>query len=339
MRSRLIRAALVTAAAGLAAPAAANATLVYTKVVKNKESVWIASNDGSGARKLAGNAGLPRISPDGQTVAYVASILSDHPKVVVKPAAGGSARVLIEKWGFGAVEWSPDSLHLLTIAGGFRHPNRLKLVELATGESRTIARGYFSGMDFSPLGDQFVYGVASSQKLFPNANLYVAPVAAGAKRQLTTDNRSLNPVWGPERIAYSRYKRPKRKGDGPKYNLFLIDPVTSTRSRLTNDKVPYLLTGLVAEAWSADGTQLLANFNGQDTEYGVHLDPATGEQRKLGKSKQLEVIASKFSADGTTILGYTGFVDALEGTVVTVPAAGGKATVLVEHAIDPDWTG
>jgi Tol biopolymer transport system component len=348
MRSRLIRAALATAALGLAAPAAAHATLVYTKV-GNKGSVWIANDDGTGARKLASNAGLPRISPDGQTVAYVAKIISKHPRVVTVPAAGGTPRTVIDRWGFGAVTWSSDSHWLLAIAGGFRHPNRLKLVDASTGASRTVARGFFSGASFSPDSAQIVYGSAAKQKTFQKTNLFVTTVAQGPTRQLTTDNHSLAPVWGPTQIAYTRYTRPTgkhRNDDGPKYNLFLIEPISGTSRQLTHDKVPYLLAGLTPALWSTDGTKLVAEFGGQDTFYGVKVDPVTGEEQKLRSIKmgsgrrsfRVPLVPAALSRDGQTILAYSGYIDSFEGDIYTLPYAGGKPTRIVRHAIDPDWT-
>jgi Tol biopolymer transport system component len=344
MRSRLVRAALATAALGLAAPAAAHATLVYTKVGK-KGSVWIANDDGSGARKLASNAGLPRISPDGQTVAYVAHLYSEHARIVTVPAAGGAPRTVADHWGFGPVTWSRDSHWLLATAGGFRHRNRLKLVDATTGASRTVARGYFSGASFSPDSTQFVYGMTRKQKTFEKTNLFITSIATGTTRQLTTDDHSLAPLWGPTQIAYSRYKRPARKhrnDDGPKYNLFLIDPLTGARRQLTRDKVPYLLTGLTPAIWSLDGTKLVAVFGGQDTFYGVKVDPNTGAEtkmRSIGKRYKVPLVPAALSNDGQTILAYSGYVDAFEGDVYTIPYAGGKPTRIVRHAIDPDWTG
>jgi hypothetical protein len=348
MRPRLLAAALATAVLGLALPAAAQATLVYTKV-GGKGSVWIAADDGSGARKLASNAGLPRISPDGQTVAYVANIISRHPRIVTVPAAGGTPRTVVDRWGFGAVTWSADSHWLLAIAGHGRRADRLKLVDATTGGSRTVARGFFSGASFSPDGTQIVYGRASSQRSFPKTNLFVTTVAQGDTRQLTTDGHSLAPLWGPTQIAYSRYKRPTgkhRNEDGPKYNLFLIDPVAGTSRQLTHDKVPYLLTGLTPEVWSGDGTKLLAAFNGQDTFYGVKVDPQTGDETKLRTIKmgsgstsfRLPLVPADLSGDGQTILAYSGYADSFEGDIYTLPYAGGKPTRIVRHAIDPDWT-
>jgi hypothetical protein len=50
-------------------------------------------------------------------------------------------------------------------------------------------------------------------------------------------------------------------------------------------------------------------------------------------------VASNLTADGRTVLGMTGGGDpANDHDVVTLPYAGGKATVLVQNAAYPDWT-
>jgi hypothetical protein len=346
MRPRLIRAALATAALGLAAPAAAHATLVYTKVDGNKFSVWVSDNDGANAHRLSKNAGLPQISPDGQTVAYVAHLITDHSTIVTKPAAGGAATEVLSNPSYGAVTWSSDNTHLLAVSGrSFRKSNKLKLIDVTTNTSRTIARGYFNGMDFSPAGDQIVFGRQASQKSFPKTNLFVTPTAGGDTRQLTTNGNSLAPVWGPTEIAYTRYHRPTGKHknqDGPKYNLFLIDPETGLGRQLTHDKVPFLLTGLTPTVFSTDGAKLLAEFGGQDTFYGVKVDPATGDEAKVGFKGtgrfKRPITSTALSADGETILGYASFPDSSMGDVVTVPYAGGKPTTIVKGAVDPDWS-
>ena len=69
--------------------------------------------------------------------------------------------------------------------------------------------------------------------------------------------------------------------------------------------MPFLLTGLVPTAWSADGSRLLTQFGGQDTTYAVTVSPATGRERIVGKASQ-GIVATGLSRDGSTILGYTG---------------------------------
>ena len=343
MRLRLI---LATTALSMVLPAAANATLVYTKV-GTKGSVWIANDDGTGARKLASNAGLPKISPDGLTVAYVANLISSHPRVVTIPAAGGTPTTVADHWSYGTVTWSPDSHWLLATQGNGRGRDRLRLVDATSGVGRIVAKGYFSGFSFSPDSTQIVYGASQKQAAFERTDLFVTPVATGATTQLTTDHHSLSPLWGPTQIAYSRYTRPTgkhRHDDGPKYNLFLMDPTTHVSHQLTHDKVPYLLTGLTPALWSLDGTKLVANFGGQDTFYGVKVNPLTGAEKKLPfvpatKRYKVPLVPTALSGDGQTILAYSGYIDAFEGDIYTLPYAGGTPKRIVRHAIDPDWTG
>ena len=287
--------ALAAAVLTLAGPALAHATLVYQKGV-NKTAVYVAQDDGSGAKRLASGA-LPHVSPDGQTVAYVANINGDNPELREIPAAGGIARVLLSPWRYGVFAWSPDSRYIAAQTGPLNGKQRLVLIDRTSGTTRTVARGFFSGASFSPAGDQLIYSlVASDLAVFPKANLYIAPVAGGAPHAITHDGHSLYPVWGPKQIAYVRYKRPTgrhRREDGPKHNLWLINPDGTGRKQLTHDHVPFLLTGLVPTDWSDDGARLLAQFGGQDTTYAVTVNPATGRERTVGKASDSIVGTSR----------------------------------------------
>jgi Tol biopolymer transport system component len=331
--------ALATAALALIAAAPARATLVYTKGLQ-KPAVWVAADDGTGARRLvAGNSA--RISPDGQAVVYVAGAGGDNPELRELPVAGGAPRVLLTHWIYGAFAWSADSRYIAAQAGPLNGAQRLVLIDRTTGGHRTVATGFFAGASFSPAGDQLVYSrFPSDTARFPRANLAVAAVAGGAPRALTTDGRSLYPVWGPRQIAYVRYARPTgshHREDGPKYNLWLIDPAGTGQRRLTDDEVPFLLSGLVPTAWSADGTRLLAQFNGQDTTYPVTVDPVSGHERVVGSRSQ-GIVGMALSKDGSTILGWTLRLDdpPLQATV-TAPYAGGAPHVLVSRSAEPDW--
>jgi hypothetical protein len=145
------------------------------------------------------------------------------------------------------------------------------------------------------------------------------------------------PLWGPQRIAYVRYRRPARRVDSPKFNLWLLHPDGTARTQLTHDKVPFLLTGLTPTAWSADGTRLLAQFGGQDTTYAVTVDPATGAERVIG-SKSQGFRATGLSRDGSTIIGSSGgFEFGGHAQIVTAPYGGGGTEVLIARGRSPDW--
>lgn len=342
IRSRRTAAAL-TAVAALATtaaiPATAGATLVYTKGTAS-QSIWVAADDGSGARRLVAGT-TAHVSADGSLVSYATPMTSDGDSTLrVIPAAGGPPRDLVPHLQYGAFAWSSDGRWIAATSGPEVGRRRLVLVDVATGTRRTLARGSFTGASFSPDSRQLVYDQAAhGDRGFPKADLFVAPVTGGTARRLTRDGHSQVPVWGPSTIAYAHWARPTgrhRREDGPKYNLRLIRPDGSGRRVLTKRRIPWLLSGLFPTAFSADGTRLLAEFGGQDTSFAVTVDPATGKQRQFGNGGG--PIGSDLSRDGTTILGVEGGIEETSrAKVVAIPYGDGKRTVLATGAYDPDW--
>jgi hypothetical protein len=169
-------------------------------------------------------------------------------------------------------------------------------------------------------------------------DLFVAPVAGGAPTALTSDHRSLDPVWGAGGIAFVKLRKPHHKGDSFKQDIYVDDPTTGVARRVTHTKVPFLLSGLDPVAWSGDGSRLLAEFGGQDTSFAETVDPATGAVRRVGRFSD-GLVGYDLSADGSTILATTGGYDpGNPHDIVTVPYTGGRPTILVRGGFSPDWT-
>jgi hypothetical protein len=317
----------------------AHATLVYEKGFVNgqRPTIWVAGDDGSAARRVAIGEN-PRVSADGQTLVYGTQyIRSSRPKLIAVPVAGGAKRVLLDPWWDGtAFAWSPDSKTIAAVTGPEVGTKRLELIDVATGNRRTLAKGFFQGASFSPAGDRLVYARATRDDYPAASDLYVAALADGAPHRITSDHHSAFPLWGPSKIAFAVTRKPKRN-DAPKQDLYLIAPDGSGRTRLTRTKIGFLLTGLQPTWWSDDGTRLLAEFGGQDTSYAKTVDPVTGRERLVGKIEQ-SIIGSRLSRDGSTILGWTGsFEPSAHHDVVTIPYSGGKPHVLARNAFNPDW--
>jgi Tol biopolymer transport system component len=326
---------LIAVVALLALPGAASATLVYgIQPSRGTASIWVAANAGSGAVKLASNYGEPTISPDGTTVAAFRQTRSGGNRLYVLPAAGGPPRSLLSNAGFATVAWSPNSSTIAAYSG-----HRLVTANVATGATATLATGSFPGSapSFSPAGDQVVYAKATSSRFNAPSDIYTVPSAGGAPTRLTTDGFSLNPVWGPTQIAYSR--GPRRRQDSPRLNIWLMNPDGSGQHQLTNVRVPSLLSGLAPVQWSAGGLQLLAEFGGQDTDQAYAVDPTTGTASDLGVRKMDGTSPAAISRDGTTVLAQTGGQEGPSRgqNVVSIPFAGGAPTVLVRNAGAPDW--
>lgn len=339
-RVRLLLAGAVLALS-LAAPCAAQATLVFVRGT-SKPSVWVANNDGSQARRLVAGA-LPRISRDGSEVVYETypSGNSYNPSMMLRPVDGSAApRRLATGWRDSYIfAWSPDSEHLAAVLGPEIGVQRLVLIDVATGASRTIATGYFNGASFSPDGSSLIYGRSAAEAFPPRSDIYLASVSGGAPRRITADQRSLSPLWGPTgRIVFVKLLEAKRRRYGPKNELYLMNANGGGVKRLTHTNVDQLVQGLTPTAWSASGGKLLAEFGGQDTSYAVTVNPRTGAQHPFGSIGSLGFVGAALSADGRSILGSTGGLEpGGVHDVVTMPYSGGKRTILARGAYSPDW--
>lgn len=326
------RIALLIAAAGvLAVVPDAEAALVYVKRANSaRPQVWIAGDSGSNPRRL-GTGSRPVISPDGKWVAWRDRM---NEAVLLRKVAGRNIRRVARSVQLGAIEFSADSRRL-----GVALRNRLIVHDLRAHTSRTVAHGLVNGFSFSPDSTALVYGRYGRGGSFDApSDVYTVELATGAKFRVTRDRKSLNPLWGPAgEIVFDRQTR--RDGDAPSYNLFGIHPDGGAMRRITSLKIPPLLSGLVPLEMSADGSRLLAEFEGQDTSVGFAVNPATGNTRALSKSMETGLVASDLTADGRTVLGMTGGPDpSNRHDVVTLRYTGGRPTVLVRRAAYPDWT-
>lgn len=329
-------------------PATAHSTLVFSRTPLNP-SVFSAADDGSGARRLAAGSN-PRISPNGAVVAFLhqGKGRSSRPELMLVPA-DGSAPVsrLANGWReISTFEWSPDSGSIAAVLGPELGPKRLVLIDVVSGAQRTIARGFFSGVSFAPEGGQLVYGRASSEDFPLRSDVYRydvpvgQPLRAAEPVRLTSDHRSLDPLWGPSgKVVFVKQLGAKQRRYGPKNELYLMNPAGKQVRRLTQTKVGPLLQGLYPTQWSSNGRRLLAQFNGQDTSYAVTVNPRTGAQRPLIEATEQGFAGAALSADGKLVLGATGgFEPGPNHDVATVPYGGGKPKVLARNAFEPDWS-
>lgn len=335
MAHRLIASAphgtLAVAVAGLllCAPAA-DAALVYVKKPSSaKPEVW-AAGDGGGHRRRLGDGTMPVISADGTRAAW--RTFGRRDTVLTAPLAGGRVRRIVRGREIGELALSPDGTRL---AVGQRRP--VVVYDTATRGTVASVAGHAQGLSFSPDSTALAFGLARGGVVSPPSDVSVLTLATGARTALTTDGRSLNPVWGPSEIVYDR-ARPRR-GDAPVYQLHAVRPDGTADRAITHLRVPPLLSGLVPVDVSADGRRLLAEFVGQDTSVGFTVDPTTGRSRSLGRNLESGFAAAALSRDGGTVLGSTGGLDpAGAHDVVTKPYRGGRTRTLVRRAGFPAWS-
>jgi Tol biopolymer transport system component len=328
---------ILAAVAMLALPAAAQATLTYVKGTA-KPVVYTAADNGKSPHRI-GPGRSPKVSPDGNLVAY--EYEGKNRELKLATADGSSVKTLLKnlRGGYSLV-FSPDSTMLAALRGPELGKQKLVVIDLESGAVLTVAGGYFNGVSFSPESDELVYAKAGSENYPPRSDVYRYAIASGATKRLTKDHNSLDPLWGPTgKIVFVKQLGAKQRKYGPKNELYLMNPDGSGVKRLTHTNVGPLLQGLYPTEWSADGNRLLTEFGGQDTSYAVTVNPKTGAQRVVSTPNKYEFVGTALSADGTTILGFTGgFEPGPKHNVVSVPYTGGKPKTLVKQAFEPDWS-
>ena len=322
--------AMLGAALALLVTAPAEATLVYVKDAGDVNTrVWVARDDGSQARKV-GLGHSPRVSDDGRWIAWIKPGTPDQLMMRLADRSR-KARVVARSSFVGEFRFSPDSKSL-----GFVLSRRLFVYDIREREDVRVASGVIRGFSFSPDAASVVFGTAGrSDAVDAPSDLYSVRLEDSARRRITRDRKSLNPLWGPTGIIHDRMRA--RADDAPSYNLFEIQPDGGNLRRITRLRIPNLVSGLVPVELSGAGNRLLAEFVGQDTGMGFRVNPMTGKSHVLDPER--EFLGFDLTADGRTVLGHTGGPDPIaRHNVVTMPYGGGEPEVLVRRASFPDWS-
>jgi Tol biopolymer transport system component len=331
--------ALLVVVALLALPAAAGATLTYTKGLQ-KPSVYYAENTGKGAHKI-GLGRNSRVSPDGETVIYERETKSGAEMRLYSIALGKGQR-LLNPWRESYVfAWSPDSTMLAALQGPLNGKATLVVINLENGKRTKVASGYFNGVSFSPDSTEVVYGVAPTFAYPPKSDIYKYSLETGKTTKLSHNGTSISPLWSPTgQIVFARQLGAKSRKYGPANQLFVMNEEGLRISQVTHTEVNPFAQGLSPLGFSENGNRLLTEFGGQDQSYAVAVSVVTGAEKALTDNPEFGFTGSAISADGTTVLGTTGlgFGGNPHPKVVTVPFSGGKQKVLVNGAYEPSWS-
>ena len=322
---------LLGGAIALVMAAPAQATLTYVKGQSGEQPVvYAADDDGTNAHKL-GKGESPAVSPDGRWVAWVAP--GDTSRVMMRLAdRSRKARKVVQTAVVGDLQFSPDSKSLGIVAN-----TRLWVYDIHDRESVKAASGNIHGFSFSPDSKKVAFGTSGrNDAAGALSDLYSYDIAAKSRYRITRDRKSLNPLWTAGGIVHDRQKQ--RENDAPTYNLFEIQPDGGSLRRITSLRMGPLMSGLVPVEMSGNGKRLLAELEGQDISAGFAVNPANGKVRALTRDFENGFVASDLSADGKTVLGQTGGLQPGKHHVATMPYKGGKRTVLVRQASQPDWS-
>ncbi|HSZ13132.1 MAG TPA: hypothetical protein VK790_03760 [Solirubrobacteraceae bacterium] len=318
-----------------------------TETASATPKVWVAAANGSDP-KLLGPGQQPLLSPNGASVAVslfgIAPGAEEHgPAIGIYPVSGAPIAdyLSLETATATPLAWSPDSRYLAVElqsngATDVRVESGLGVIDTQTGIVTQIASGTIYGASFARDGsDTLVFGLSHSESFAGGVNLYMSEASGAGLRKLTSDGRSLNPLWGPTYIAYDRERH---RHLSPEYQIWLASQSGTPVRKLTHVRVGALLQGLVPLAFSADGSRMLAQFEGEDTIEAYAVSVASGHARRVATHGR-SAIAAAISADGSTLLVDEGSFEepASHGRIAAVPFAGGPPKVLVAHGAEASW--
>ncbi len=210
------------------------------------------------------------------------------------------------------------------------------MIDTQTGAVTHDRAGAIYGASFARDGsDRLVFGLSHSESFAAGVNLYMSEADGAGLHRMTSDGRSLNPLWGPTYIAYDRERM---RHLSPEYQIWLATPAGVRVRRLTHVRVGPLVQGLVPLAFSANGSRLLAEFEGQDTSGAYAVSVVSGRARSVTVHGQM-VQGAGISSDGSTLLIDAGSFEQppSHGRIATVPFAGGRAKVLIAHGAQASW--
>jgi hypothetical protein len=256
----LLAVAFLTGCAGDSDPPEVSLHLVYTRAVGR---IWIGDADGRNMRPLTrGEYGL--VSPDGRLVAI----------------ARGSATRIVQPDGSDAslgrgrpAGWFGGSRHLLLFRG-----RGLESVDIEDRDSTAVLiadAGLLRGWSVSPDGRRLAYGLARresrSGQCGEYTDIYVVDRSGTARRRLTHDGRSSDPVWGDDRIAFAR-EPVKPACAMPKAGIWTMG-TDGTNVRPVLGRAPPRFAwngyyGLRPHGWVTSGSLLIA---GVRSEWGDEL--------------------------------------------------------------------
>ncbi|MGH2938985.1 MAG: hypothetical protein ACRDPE_12795 [Solirubrobacterales bacterium] len=331
---------LLAIAALLALPAAANATLSYTKGIQ-KPRVYVAEDNGTGARQV-GVGRNSHVSPDGEWVAYERESNSGTSELRLYQVDVHKSQRLLNPWAESFVfAWSPDSTKIAAITGGVRGKRTLLVIDAKSLKREKVATGYFNGASFSPESDELVYGVSQTENTL-KSDIFRYELGGAAPKALTKGKKSGYPLWGPkDQIVFAGQVRAGGRSESPASQLFVMNSEGQRLSQVSHTKISPLSLGLLPIAWSENGARLLTEFAGEDQSYAVAVSTVTGSEKKLTKNAETGLQGAGLSPDGSTVLGTVGlgFGGNPNPKVVTVPWGGGPEKVLVPGGYEPSWGG
>lgn len=364
------------AVALLAVPAIAGASVAFTKIVAPytyasqplNKAIYVANNDGTGARKLSVTGSTPHISPDGTTIAYSkvvstkeanASTIDTYILHFVTIATNVDVNTKLQCQG---PIWAPNSsavaCDLLTSMDMLLStPGKGLVTVTPTGVTTTIATNTstvqvaWDSATWSPDSSMIAW---ESNVSSPKATSRFTPPklramkADGTGPLIKLGNNASTAVWGPQLIAYQVFSG---SGDSQTLNIWTVNPMihnNSTATQLTHWTHPKHGpdAGPSPILWTPNGTTIIGAIVGLDNDAtSAKINATTGKITSIGVHNSYADSPIAVSSDGSTALLYYYSQPCCSskavGYVVANAITGSAATMFMKNvsymSVSADW--
>jgi hypothetical protein len=323
-------AAPATSGTPSATPCVRTAQLAYVAAAHPQQTgtVWLAAATGARRTRLF-RAATPVLAPSGAMIALTR--FGGSGGLGIFTACGTMVgRYFSPHEAISGLAWSPDSSLLAAVVDP--HPNgnavfdqRLEVVNVATGQTTTVATGFLSGFggpSFSPVAPyQIAYD--NSSRVGANPNVWSAAIGQRPV-QLTHAGYNEDPLWGPQGILYAHDSTS---------GTTTLDVIAAGRST----------TLMKLDGWpvaiSADGRHLLAEGAACGVIWPLTVDLST---RRVVRRLANGFAPFGISPSGGSVLiagsPPVGDCGGVRSRIEVAGFAGGRPS-LVAYGVDPSWAG
>ncbi len=209
-------------------------TIAFVSSRNGASKLYLMDADGGNLRRLTnldeGDETNHSWSPDGKRLAFV-NVVKRRMSAWTAPADGGApTRVTSENVNETFPAWSPDGAELAYVRTT-RGETQLRVIKLATGSHRELAAALpgKSNLAYSADGTQIVFeGIDAAS---PRSEIYAAPSAGGAVRNLTDDpaeDMNAHLSQDGQRLVFTSYRT------GPVGQIYVLDLATRQLKRITD---------------------------------------------------------------------------------------------------------
>lgn len=273
--------------------------VLYERVVPDPEagtfgvSIWRVPAGGGAGEELVAGGTLPRWSPDGRHVAFLAR--AGARSQLWRIRADGTDRVQLTSGETAPLDlaWSRDGGRIAFIAVADSLP-QIHVVEVGTGEVRRITDVAFrvivhpwdpgANLGWSPDGRWIAFAGKPSQRFDDDyrSDIYVVEVGTGAVRAVVRrEGMDMRPVWSPDGSRLAFRTTAGRLDRFTDHGLAIVDVASGRILEPSPEMQHGFLDGPYAYGWRSDGRTLLYTAAVPAGVGVFSLDAASGASTRL----------------------------------------------------------